>query len=108
MYVIEATLDGVAFLSPVSLPTVSVWGDVVGDFDSATQSWTGPDGGADFSDMTAVVDRFRGLPETPILVQADVAPGLPDRAVDFADIPAIVDAFRVLPYPFEGPSPCPE
>ncbi len=36
MYEVEAMLDGVAFLSSVDMFTVSVWGDLLGEFDPAS------------------------------------------------------------------------
>ena len=104
-YAVEATLDGVGFLSPVSMQTVPLWGDVAGDFVGG--SWTGPDGTVDFNDITAVVDCFRVLPGAPIVPQADLAPGRPDRVIDFDDIPEVVAAFLGLPYPFDGAGDCP-
>jgi hypothetical protein len=103
-YAIEATLDGVDFLAPVSLLTVPVWGDVVGEF--VGESWTGPDNVVDFKDITAVVDRFKNDPTAPPVIWCDMQPALPDGVIDFADISNVVDAFQGDPYPLEGPTPC--
>ncbi|MGB2985230.1 MAG: M14 family zinc carboxypeptidase [Phycisphaerae bacterium] len=105
-YEVEATLDGAAFLPPVAMATVPVWGDVVGEFDEG--AWTPPDGVSDFNDISSVVDRFRALPTAPSTERCDMYPAAPNYNVNFDDIAAVVDAFRALPYyPNTPPSPCP-
>lgn len=105
-YGTEATLDGVDFLSPVSMMTVSLWGDVVGNF--VDGAWNEPDGNVDFDDISATVDGFRMLPTAPTTERCDLYPAVPDGVIDFDDIGTVVDAFRSLPYRFEEvPGSCP-
>ncbi len=103
-YAIEATLDGVDFLAPVSLLTVPLWGDLVNDFIDG--AWTPSNGVVDFRDITAMVDRFKNLPVAPPMAWCDMQPAYPDGVVDFADIMYVVDAFRGNSYLLDAPTPC--
>jgi len=73
--------------------TTAVWADVVA-----------PIGLVDFSDVSAVVDCFKGLFVNP-LERCDLQPQVPDHLVDFADVSEAVNAFKGLPYPFSVPCP---
>jgi subtilisin-like proprotein convertase family protein len=77
------------------------WGDLVGS--CAGQSCTPPDGDADFEDISALVDKYKGLPGAVQKARADLAGDVPDAVINFLDISSAVDAFRGLAYPFDGP-----
>jgi len=87
---------------PVTVVTVPRWGDIAEPFNPPATS-TQPD----FTDVSALVDKFKNTVGAPIMARADVYPSLPDQIVDFSDISAGVDAFKGLAYPFPGPTPCP-
>ena len=80
------------------------WGDVVEPFSSPSTSFQ-----PDFSDISALVDKFASAPGAPNRARAQLQPNAPDpsRQVDFNDISSVVDAFRGLVYPFDGPASCP-
>ncbi|MGB2986799.1 MAG: hypothetical protein WBE26_13080 [Phycisphaerae bacterium] len=100
----------------LSYPATSVtvkWGDAVGDFIGG--EWTPPDGVADFNDITALVDAFRGLLYAPPLYTADLGGQggtdcTPNQIVNFIDIASTVDGFRGFTYSqtcWQCPVPCP-
>ena len=93
-----------AYFSPPLTVLTSRWGDVVDPFNppSPTQQ-------PDISDISAVVDKFKGASGAVIKARAQLHPNVPDpsASVDFADISACVDAFKGQSYPFSGPSNCP-
>jgi len=80
------------------------WADLVSPFNPPSLTIQ-----PDLSDVSAVVDKFRGAPGAPIKVQALLAGDMPDLDgdVDFTQISAAVDAFRGTPYPNSGPVACP-
>lgn len=80
--------------------TSPTWGDLVGGAPG------GPDGTADFEDISALVDAFQGMGSAPDVTVADLAPGLPDQVVDFVDISAGVEAFQGAAFPYSGPAAC--
>lgn len=88
-----ASGDGVFDTSPV-------WGDLVGG------SPVGPDGSANFADVTALVEAFKDLSSSPSVSEADLTPEIPDQVTNFADITAGVSAFKGDGYPYAGPSAC--
>jgi len=98
-----STADEGSYSAALGAPT-STYGDLVGD--CSVSPCTPPDGRIDFIDISAVVEKFRGLGGAPIKVRADLAGDVPDRIIDFVDISAAVDAFRGLPANFAGPSGC--
>lgn len=63
----------------------------------------------DALDITALVNKFRGLAGAPSKRWSKLQPNLPDLHgdVDALDITAAVNAFRGLAYPYNGPCPCP-
>ncbi len=95
------------FSAALSIVT-SKWGDAV----DVTTGVGSPDSFADFSDISAVVDKFKNLPGAIAKSRADMAGdvattgGVPDQIIDFVDIPYAVEAFRSIAYPFGGPTPC--
>ena len=91
----------------LTLPTTAKWGDIVGSFNSSTQSYTPPNGVVDFSDINAIVARFQNSAIAPLLTQCDLAPAVPNGVVDFSDIAACVDGFQSKPYPYPAASMCP-
>jgi hypothetical protein len=82
--------------------------------DCGVQPCSSPDGGVDFVDISAVVDKFKNLPTAPRKARADVINSnitfpKPDGKVDFVDISTVVDAFRASAGPPVGPpttDPC--
>jgi hypothetical protein len=90
--------------------TMSLWGDIVSDcgVPPPAPPCGPPNGAVDFSDISAVVDKFRNLPASPKKSRADIAPNsAPNKKVDFEDIASVDDAFKGKPYPFTGPVLCP-
>ncbi|MGD2111719.1 MAG: hypothetical protein PVI86_20275, partial [Phycisphaerae bacterium] len=73
-----------------------------------------PQGVVDFTDINAVVEKFKNTPGAPRKARTDLLNGTvslpyPDRKVDFVDIAQGVDAFRGAPLPPVGPpadDPC--
>ena len=97
------------FSPAITIPTVSVWADIVGG-----GSFGLPDNIVDFSDISAMVDRFRAVPTAPHATRCDLGENRPSGGVllpiNFLDVSYLVDAFRGFNYPFSGPSaplPCP-
>lgn len=90
------------FTTPQQVRTVARWADVIDPFNPPSTT-TQPD----FSDVAAIVDKFKNVLGAVTKARADMNPDVPDQEIDFADISLAVDAFRGLPYPFDGPSGCP-
>lgn len=90
------------YSAPLVVAT-SVWGD-------AAAPYAGEGGGAqpDFSDISAVVDKFLGA-ATPPKVQTLLRDNVPpvNATIDFHDISLSVDGFLGQPYPHSGPCTCP-
>lgn len=82
----------------------SRWGDVEEPFNPSNQSVQ-----PDISDVSALVNKFRGAPGSPIKARSLLAGDPPDPTLDlgFDHISACLDAFRGRPYPYAGPTPCP-
>ncbi len=99
-----AAMDDRYFSAVLTVPTVSVWGDVVG----SSGSPEAPDGKVDMADMTAVVDRFVNQPDAVSTERADLHPAVPNYIVDFQDIAGVLDAYRGFPYPFSSGPRCPK
>jgi len=76
--------------------TTLVWGDVAEPF-----------GVVNFTDVSAVIDRFRDIPQALPVVRCDLQPATPDYLVDFDDVAITVAAFLGQPYPFGAPADCP-
>jgi hypothetical protein len=91
-----------SYSTPLAVVTVPRWGDVVTPFSPPSPTLQ-----PDFGDISALVEKFRNLPNAPAMARADVYPSLPDQILDFSDIATVVDAFRGVAYPFPGPTPCP-
>lgn len=87
------------FSAPLIIATAS-WGDVLN---------AAPGGQPIFTDIAALVQKFRSEPgalhRTSCQLQPD-AP-LPDSAVNFLDVAHAIDAFGGGGYPFAGPIACP-
>ncbi len=111
VYEVQAIIEGCLitfepnFSDPLYARTSVVWGDLTRNFNGS--EWTAPDGGTDFLDITAIVDKFRNLPTSPSKVRADLAEDGPDALIDFRDISFCVEAFRGFAYPFAVPDDCP-
>jgi cysteine-rich repeat protein len=82
---------------PIVLRTAK-WGDAFAPWGGSAQP--------NFGDVSALLDKFRGLPTAPSLTFTDLMPDIPNQIVNFADVSAGVDAFRGIPYSFPGPQPC--
>ncbi len=80
------------------------WGDIEAPFNPPTVA-TQPD----FSDVAALVDKFKSSPTAPIKVRAAISGEIPDLSLNISlgEISACVDAFRGRPYPNVGPTACP-
>lgn len=85
-----------ASLSPPGTGNTWVWGDVTGE------------GTVDFTDVSCVVDGFRGLfnPPCTSLYADDLMGCEPDANIDFTDIDAAVSAFMHIPFSSFCPDPC--
>jgi len=91
-----------SYSSPVSVSTITRWGDAAPPFNPPH-----PSAQPNFGDIAAIVDVFRNAPGPIEIFEADLAPGIVNETVNFADISIDVDAFRGLAYPFAGPAGCP-
>jgi len=81
-------------VSPPSRTITGTWGDIVAPFN-----------GANFGDISEIVDAFREVACAVAVEIADLHPAVPNHVVNFSDISAGVDAFRGLPYPYAQPCP---
>jgi len=81
---------------PVTVETAT-WGDIVSPF-----------GTVNFLDISALVDKFKGLPSAPSKLRSLLRGNIPPvgEAVNFLDISLCVDAFKGLPYAHSGPTSC--
>jgi hypothetical protein len=88
--------------------TTSRWGDVVSD--CTTVPCGPPDGVVNVTtDVTAVLDKFKNLPNAVVKARADLEPNLPDRLINITDVTLALDAFLGLAYPpagWSGPGGC--
>jgi hypothetical protein len=90
------------------------WGDVVGDCypsnspncvvlpNGYRDCCSAPQGTVNFTDISAVVDKFGNKVGAVTKARADVAGGggcNVNQVIDFVDIPGVVDAFRGIAYP---------
>ena len=84
--------------------TTNRWSDIAEPF-----SRPGGSDQPDFSDISAVLDKFKNLPTAVQKSRAQMQPNSvePDAAISFADVSFVVDAFKGLGYGFPGPSSCP-
>ncbi|MBI2452070.1 hypothetical protein HYV50_03250 [Candidatus Pacearchaeota archaeon] len=101
-------LDEGNFSAPLTISTVTKWGDVAGPFQNG--AYTSPDGRVDIApDVLAILDKFSNKPTAPSKTRADIEPRIPDQKINITDISRDLDAFRGLPYPFTGadPNECP-
>lgn len=92
--------------APALTIETGIWGDVADPIQQPSPATrTQPD----ISDVSALVDKFRAWPGSPIVARALLQPNVPDptQAINFSDISACVDSFKGLPYPYAGPTPCP-
>ncbi len=83
-------------VSIYSVGTTFAWADV-----------TEPFGIVNFTDISAVLDRFRDIPQALPKTRCDLQPATPDYIVDFSDVSSAVDAFKGQPYPFAKEADCP-
>lgn len=63
----------------------------------------------DSLDVTSIVDKFKGNPNSPPKPAMKLQPNVPDPNVDIdaLDIVAVIDHFRGFAYAYFGPCPCP-
>jgi hypothetical protein len=97
-----ACLSGGANVSAALTIVTGRWGDVVAAFQLPTPPATQPD----FTDIGALVNKFKSAPGAPIKARAMLAGnarGLIDITPDvgFGHIGADVDAFKGVPYPYK-------
>jgi choice-of-anchor B domain-containing protein len=90
------------YSAPADAASSAKWGDMVGGDASDP-----PDGDTNFSDISAMVDKFKNETGAVRIDIADLQPGEPDGVIDFDDISADVDAYKGYSYPFSGPVGCP-
>ncbi len=90
-YLIEATVDGVTFSSPLSIFTTAPqdsanrqFGDAVGSL--VAGAWTAPDGLVTVNDITSVVQKFQLNPTAPHLSRVDNDGKVPNGIVASNDI----------------------
>ena len=104
-YVVEADcgLPDSPILTPAVAATTHRWGDVIDR--NAPDAQTEPDGVVDFTDISALVDGFKGAASSLPLYRLDLFGCMPNQIIDFIDISGGVDAFRGHSY--EGSSLCP-
>lgn len=94
--------DVEANFSPSLTVYTAGWGDVIDPSHSPTQP-------PNFGDISAIVNKFKGIEGAVIKARAQLHPNVPDPSVsiNFADISECVNAFKGRSYPFPGPSNCP-
>lgn len=89
--------------APLHLRTLR-WGDIVAPFQAPSpEPLTQPN----IADISACVDKFRGLASAPIVARADVNPSPPNHQVQIPDIASVVDGFKGFAYPYLGFGTCP-
>ncbi|MHC5110943.1 MAG: proprotein convertase P-domain-containing protein, partial [Planctomycetota bacterium] len=97
--------DESAYSSVLSLPTATVWGDVVGDFVMGV--WLPPNDTANFVDILATVQGFQFEPNAAPDAWLDIAPENPNDVVNFEDVLQVVLGFQAQPYSYSDPADCP-
>jgi hypothetical protein len=103
-YDVDVRFEELDLFSTALNRVTSIWGDVCG-----ADGWdTPPEGAVDFTDIPAVVAKFKNAPGAPIKARCDLGPNLVDQKIDFTDIPNCVDGFRGLlfDYSYTGPTGC--
>jgi hypothetical protein len=95
------------YSNPLRIMT-SRWGDLVSD--CTTVPCGPPDGVVNVTtDVTAVLDKFKNLPNAVVKARADLEPNLPDQLVNITDVTLCLDAFLGATYPpagWSGPAGC--
>jgi len=94
--------DESCYSPPLVLHT-GTWGDAVVPFADPL----GPVQ-PDFTDISAIVDKFLASPTAPSKPSAQLQPNtpFPERPIDFRDISACVDSFLGILYSSSYPGPC--
>lgn len=88
------------FSQPLELISAR-WGDVCGEYDSGSGVWTAPNGVVGVpTDIVALLEKFRNLPNAPIKARTDIEPLTADFIVNISDVMRALDAFRGFSYPF--------
>lgn len=111
IYDVQAITDGCSldmpenFSLPLTLPTVSVWGDCCGS--AKVGVIQPPDGLANFTDILAAVLGFQNAPNAPDDSWIDIDGEVPNGIVNLADVFRFVQGFQGQPYAYEGPAACP-
>ncbi len=87
------------------------WGDAVGAFNVAEQTWAAPNGSVDVGgDVVAILDKFKNAPTAPIKSRSDIQPSPVDSKISIVDVTRALDAFSGAQFPFVPPNattPCP-
>ncbi len=100
-YTIRAIAIEGATSDPLDRPTVSLWGDCVGEFDGS--QWTPPNGVVNEQDVSAVLARMTGDGIAPHVTWVDLAPQIVDYWIDEPnDLAAVNGALAGQPYPPES------
>ncbi len=94
-------------LSSPAFVTTAIWGDTVGDFRDG--AWEGPDGSADITDVTAILDTFRHAATAPPIHRVDIWGCEPNENAEIIDAVGALDGFRHIPFlqSTRCPAPCP-
>ncbi len=102
------TENELGFSAPLS-KTLGRWGDVVGQFDTGSGTWSDPDETVGVtSDVVAILDKFRNTGSAPMKARADIEPGVPDLKINITDVTSALDAFSGRAFPFiTVPVSCP-
>ncbi len=91
--------------------TTNKWGDVVGVFNLASQTWSAPDGSVGVAgDVVSVLDKFKNAPTAPKKSRSDLQPYKLDLKITIVDVTRTLDAFSGAKFPFAPPdatTPCP-
>jgi len=95
-YLVEVVNESLAVVGTVQLLQTSRWSDVVAPFSPPDVSSQ-----PDFQDVSAIVDRFRGIAGAGPKVRAQLQPSWINMFSDvsFLDVSAAIDAFQGLAYP---------
>jgi hypothetical protein len=100
--------DEAKYSEPLQLPTMPVWGDLVGT--CPDNVCTPGQGVVNLDDIMAGIGRFQGVDNAPICwLDVDPSDGdsVPNELINLGDILTVVSCFQGQAYPGDGPLGCP-
>jgi hypothetical protein len=88
----------------VPRPFLKIWGDVVGQADSDTGEYSGPNGFANINDVQATLFGILEIHMPPPVTWVDVAPEIPNYILNVSDLLYVVLGVKGLDYSFIDPA----